>query len=124
MSTGLSRNLVGGVLLDGDKVLLVKRAADRASYPGVWDFAGGHSEDGEDPEQTLIREIGEELGVHPNTFQLLGIVPETTFGLPFYAYSITEWTGVPRNIQPEEHSEVTWVNLSEVHLLDLAGPVL
>ena len=57
-STGgrlMARVVVCGILIRGDRVLLVKRAASRAFYPGVWDFPGGHSEDGEAPEQTLLR---------------------------------------------------------------------
>ena len=94
--------------------MLVKRAASRTYYPGVWDMPGGHSQEGETPEQTLVRELGEELG----------IVPRTTEGLPFHAYCVTKWSGTPSNLQPEEHSEVAWVRLSDVDELELASPAI
>lgn len=38
-------------------ILLVRRAANRAFYPDVWDAPGGHCEPGEQPEHTLVREL-------------------------------------------------------------------
>jgi len=51
--------------VDG-RIFLAKRAACHHSYPGVWDLPGGHCEPGESQEQTLTRELQEELGITPN----------------------------------------------------------
>lgn len=59
----MARIGVGGVLLRGDRILLGKRSADRTLYPGIWDIVGGHQIEGETPEQTLVRELAEELGI-------------------------------------------------------------
>jgi 8-oxo-dGTP diphosphatase len=32
-------------------------------FPNYWDFFGGHVEEGETPEEALVREVKEELGV-------------------------------------------------------------
>ena len=64
----MARVVVFGILLSTNRVLLVKRAASKAFYPGVWDFPGGLSEDGDAPEQTLVRELAEELGVVPTEY--------------------------------------------------------
>ena len=50
-------------LVDADgRVLLAQRPAGKA-MAGLWEFPGGKIEAGERPEQTLIRELKEELGI-------------------------------------------------------------
>lgn len=43
--------------------LLTQRRSDNPEWNGKWQFAGGTMEFGESPEQTLAREIQEELGI-------------------------------------------------------------
>jgi 8-oxo-dGTP diphosphatase len=50
-------------LVDADgRVLLAERPAGR-TMAGLWEFPGGKVEQGERPEETLIRELKEELGI-------------------------------------------------------------
>jgi 8-oxo-dGTP diphosphatase len=50
-------------LVDADgRVLIAQRPAGKA-MAGLWEFPGGKVEPGERPEETLIRELGEELGI-------------------------------------------------------------
>jgi 8-oxo-dGTP pyrophosphatase MutT (NUDIX family) len=64
------------------KVLLQKRAASRALYPNKWEIPGGHTEAEESPEQTIKRELFEELQcellelgplLHSYTWQKAGV---------------------------------------------------
>ena len=50
-------------LIDTDgRVLLAERPAGK-TMAGLWEFPGGKIEAGERPEETLIREMKEELGI-------------------------------------------------------------
>jgi len=121
----MARIGVGGVLLRGNQILLGKRSADRTLYPGVWDIVGGHWIKGETHEQTLIRELGEELGVLPLEYRLLAVVADPRPDLNgegyYYVYLVTKWNGTPRNLRKDEHSELAWVKLDEVEKLDLVS---
>ena len=50
-------------LVDADgRVLIAERPPGKA-MAGLWEFPGGKVEAGERPEDTLIRELSEELGI-------------------------------------------------------------
>ena len=122
----IARIGVGGLLLRGDQILLGKRSAHRAFYPDVWDVVGGHCIEGETPDQTIARELTEELGVVPLQYRLLAVLrepnPEVNKEGSFDIYLVTKWNGIPRNLREDEHSELAWVGLDELDRLELAAP--
>ncbi|TAK47455.1 MAG: (deoxy)nucleoside triphosphate pyrophosphohydrolase [Xanthobacteraceae bacterium] len=50
-------------LIDADNRVLIARRPDGKALAGLWEFPGGKVEHGERPEQSLIRELAEELGI-------------------------------------------------------------
>ncbi|MCL6610013.1 MAG: 8-oxo-dGTP diphosphatase MutT [Peptococcaceae bacterium] len=54
--------VTAAVITDGRRVLITQRKED-ASQGLKWEFPGGKLEDGEDPEQCVVREIKEELNI-------------------------------------------------------------
>jgi 8-oxo-dGTP diphosphatase len=50
-------------LVDADGRVLIAQRPEGKPMAGLWEFPGGKVEQGERPEQTLIRELKEELGV-------------------------------------------------------------
>jgi mutator protein MutT len=68
---GPAVEVVGGVLVRGDDVLLERRAATARCYADQWDTPGGHVEAGEAPDAAIVRELEEELGVTPAALRLV-----------------------------------------------------
>jgi 8-oxo-dGTP diphosphatase len=56
------RYVAAGLILRGDEVLICQRRPDQAMAL-KWEFPGGKMEPGESPEEALIRELKEELGI-------------------------------------------------------------
>lgn len=128
------RVCVGAVLVRSDDhgydgsslVLLGRRAASRKFYPDVWDVLGGHLEPGETGEQALVRELREEIGVTPTAWASLGEfrepLPDGTESIVLHLHAVSSWNGTPRNMSPEEHSEVSWFAVEDACRLELAHP--
>jgi 8-oxo-dGTP diphosphatase len=123
--------IVAGLIVQSDRILLGHRSPQRAFYPNVWDLFGGHIEPGEQPEQTLVRELQEELGITPTQWMALETLRESVLehdqisshDLIVHLYCVTAWSGTPVNRQPDEHSTIQWFSYAEAIQLDLADPV-
>ena len=97
-------------LIDADgRVLIAQRPAGKP-MAGLWEFPGGKVESGETPEETLIRELHEELAVEtqvaclaPLTFASHGY---EHFHLLMPLYVCRRFQGTP---QPREGQALKWV---------------
>jgi 8-oxo-dGTP diphosphatase len=97
-------------LVDVDgRVLIAQRPAGRP-MAGLWEFPGGKIESGERPEQSLIRELKEELGIDvreeclaPLTFASHAY-PDFHLLMPLYV--CRRWDGT---VTPQEGQKLAWV---------------
>jgi 8-oxo-dGTP diphosphatase len=55
--------VVACALIDADGRVLIAQRPEGKTLAGLWEFPGGKVEPGERPEQTLIRELHEEIGI-------------------------------------------------------------
>ena len=115
-----AHQIVAALLVRDGRVLLCHRSAGRRWYPDVWDFPGGHVEDGESPIKALARELEEELGIliqQPGP-ELVRVVEP---GFVLRIWLVEKWDGGdPVNASPAEHDDLGWFDVSQVADLPLA----
>ncbi len=97
-------------LVDPDgRILIAQRPAGK-SMAGLWEFPGGKVDPGETPEQALVRELHEELGIETATSCLAPIAFAShgyeKFHLLMPVFACRKWNGVP---QPREGQALKWV---------------
>lgn len=56
---------------DGDILVNLRDDDPRIIFPNQWSLIGGHVEQGESPEEGLVREVEEEIGYRLTDFELL-----------------------------------------------------
>jgi len=118
------RICAGALLVRGREVLLARRSSERPFYPGVWDVVGGHCEGDESPRDAVVREVEEEIGVTPCTFEEIAVLseprPEDHGEARYHIFLVTAWGGGEPRLQGSEHSELRWVSLECALALPLA----
>jgi len=97
-------------LVDTDNRILLAQRPEGKSLAGLWEFPGGKVEAGETPEETLVRELEEELGIKTKVACLapLSFASHTyeTFHLLMPLYICRRYEGIP---QGKEGQAIKWV---------------
>ena len=116
-------HIAGGILVQGGRLLLGRRALHKRICPGLWDIIGGHVEAGESAEQALTRELREEIGVVPVEMSRIGSLPfaDGSEAYTLHIFRVDAWTGDPV-LADDEHSELRWFTVEDASALpDLAA---
>ena len=97
-------------LVDPDGRVLLAQRPEGKPMAGLWEFPGGKVEAGETPEQTLMRELKEELGIvvkeaclAPLTFAS-HTYPDFHLLMPLYI--CRRWDGI---VAAQEGQKLSWV---------------
>ncbi len=112
--------VIACALIDPDgRVLMAQRPAGK-NLAGLWEFPGGKMEAGERPEDTLIRELREELGIEvkepclaPFSFASHSYAD---FHLLMPLYICRRWEGTPQTL---EHEAIKWLRPKDMAQLKL-----
>ena len=97
-------------LIDADGRVLIAQRPEGKSMAGLWEFPGGKVDPGERPEDALIRELKEELGIVVKEACLapLTFASHTyeDFHLLMPLYVCRRWEGT---VTPREGQKLSWV---------------
>ena len=97
-------------LVDADKRVLIARRPAGKAMAGLWEFPGGKVEDGETPEDALIRELFEELAITVNKACLAPLTfashDYSDFHILMPLFICRRWDGNPVG---REAQELKWV---------------
>ena len=114
--------VAAALINDDDEVLLAQRPKGKR-LAGKWEFPGGKVEKDESPEEALIRELKEELGIdvephdlEPFWFLSHDYSKEFDFHLLMPVYLVRAWRGEPRALQ---HDEIIWELPRDMEKLDM-----
>mgnify|MGYP000117910426 CR=1 FL=1 len=112
-------DVVGAVIHNEKKEVLCALRSQAMSLPGLWEFPGGKIEAGETPQESLIREIEEELDCTITVGDLIADVtheyPTIIVRLITYNASIVD--GIPT---PKEHERLIWLPIEQLTALEWA----
>ncbi len=107
-------------LIDADGRVLLAQRPEGKPMAGLWEFPGGKVEQGERPEETLIRELKEELGIvvsepclAPLTFAS-HVYPDFHLLMPLYV--CRRWEGM---VRAAEGQKLAWVRPNRLRDYDM-----
>ena len=107
--------VVACALVDTDRRVLIAQRPEGKPLAGLWEFPGGKVDPGERPEQTLIRELHEEIGI---TVKEACLAPLTfasyayeDFHLLMPLYICRRWDG---EVIAREGQKLAWVRANKL----------
>ena len=102
-------------LIKPDQRLLIAQRPNGKALAGLWEFPGGKIESGESPEETIVRELQEELAV---TIAASSLAPLSfasheyaDFHLLMPLYVCRKWRGTPKAMEAQQ---IAWVEIGEL----------
>ena len=103
--------VVAAIIVDNDKIFATQRGY--GEFKDGWEFPGGKIEEGETPQEALIREIKEELDISIIVGELLDIVEYDypTFHLSMQCFWATIEDG---ELILKEHMAAKWLKKDEL----------
>lgn len=112
--------VTAAALVDADGRVLLQQRPEGKPMAGLWEFPGGKVEAGETPEEALVRELDEELGIRTHQSCLTPVTfasePLGDRQLLLLLYVCRKWSGVP---QLNHASALKWVRPAEMFALPM-----
>jgi 8-oxo-dGTP diphosphatase len=102
-------------LINRENRLLIAQRPEGKLLAGLWEFPGGKIEAGESPEDTIIRELQEELAITSTRSCLTPLTfashryPDFHLLMPLYV--CREWRGTPKAMEAQQ---IAWVEIKDL----------
>ncbi|PYF01502.1 8-oxo-dGTP diphosphatase [Rhodopseudomonas faecalis] len=107
--------VVAVALIDADNRVLIAQRPEGKQLAGLWEFPGGKLDAGERPEQALIRELQEELGIEVKEACLAPLTFAShaydDFHLLMPLYICRRWQGT---LTAREGQNLAWVRANKL----------
>ena len=102
---------------DGAYLMLHRNKKPDDENAGLWLGVGGKFEEGESPEDCLLREVREETGLSLTSYRLRGVVTfVSTWTEYMFLYTADAWTG---QLTACSEGDLVWVERERVGALEL-----
>ena len=113
------------VIQSPDQKILLSQRREGTDGAGLWEYPGGKCEPGEAVEQSLARELQEELGITPRRARPLIRIrhqyPDRHVLLD--TWLVDDWSGVPKGLEGQALAWVDKGSLLQWDLLPANGPI-
>ena len=124
----IQRVVAGGLLIENNKILLLKRSAKEKVFPNLWELPSGKKEIKETTQQTLRREFKEETGLDVVCLNPISVF-DYTIKKPDEIRETTQINflvkfspGKKHTIKiSQEHSRYKWVGLTDLDKLYISN---
>jgi 8-oxo-dGTP pyrophosphatase MutT (NUDIX family) len=110
-----------GVSQDVPDLVFIQRASSMRQHAGQPAFPGGGLDEDETAIECALREAQEEIGLRPETVEIIGELPKLWVPVSGYAVTpIVGWWREPHEISPKDPNEVARVE--RISVADLVRP--
>lgn len=107
-------HVVSCVVRDGDRILLLKRSGQVGTFQGYWAAVSGFVEEGESPDHTALKELGEETGLSLPIIKEGKVVVVRDDDRIWWIHPFLFEAHDPQVDIDWEHTEYRWVRPDEV----------
>jgi 8-oxo-dGTP diphosphatase len=112
--------VAAAALVDADNRVLIAQRPEGKQLAGLWEFPGGKIHPGESPENALVRELSEELGIRVEGSRLEPLAFAShaydNFHLLMPLYVCRRWEGAVTSV---EGQALAWVRPRELHKFEM-----
>ncbi len=115
--------VVCAIIRNNDNEIFCCKRGPGRQLEGKWEFPGGKVESNETHEETIIREIKEELKSDIKPIRYIGVSNyeykeiEKPFSITMYAYECKLISG---ELELTEHAEKKWAKEKDLRIIDFA----